>query len=68
MQKLRVLTVLLFVSITMTLGSCAEDESLNEIENNLETTYDGDGDDDDNNTGGMSTTNGDDDDNNTGGM
>jgi len=64
MQKLRVLTVLLFVSITMALGSCAEDESLNEIENNLEMTYDGE---DDDNTGGMGTTGGEDDDN-TGGM
>ena len=59
MQKLRVFSILLFVSITMILGSCAEDETLTEVENNLEMTNDGDDEDVD---GGMSSSDGDDED------
>ncbi len=40
MQKLRAFTILLFVSFAMILGSCAEDETLNEVETTLEMTYD----------------------------
>ncbi len=54
MQKLRALTILLFVSFAMILGSCAEDETLNEVETTLEMTADGDDEDKD---GGMSEVN-----------
>lgn len=77
MQKLRAITVLLFVSITMILGACATDETLNEVETSIEMKYDGDEDgngtggmgtedEDSNGTGGMGTTN--EDENETGGM
>ncbi len=36
MQKLRAFTILLFVSFAMILESCAEDETLNEVETTLE--------------------------------
>ncbi len=66
MKNLRVLTVLIFVSLAMAFGSCAEDDSLTEIENNIEATYDGD--DDGPNSGDMSNSDGDDDDPNSGEM
>ncbi len=59
MQKLRAFTILLFVSFAMILGSCAEDESLKEIENNVEMT---DIDEEDDDKGSMGTVNEEDDD------
>ena len=66
MQKLRVLTVLLFVSIAMTFGACAEDETLNEVETTLEMKYD-DKDDVQNDGGGMESNDDKDDVQNDGG-
>ena len=57
---------MLFVSITMILGACAEDESFNEIQNNLEATFDGDK--EENDEGGMDANDGDKEENDEGGM
>ncbi len=66
MQKLRAFTILLFVSFAMILGSCAEDETLNEVETTLEMTADGDQEDPD--EGGMTITDGEQEDPDEGGM